>query len=649
MKSKVIILESPSKAKTISSYFNNEILVLCSKGHIRDLSLKGKDRLGVNIQEDFQPDYQIIPQKVKLVQELIQKTKGKKVFLATDSDREGEAIAWHLSQVLKLNKNDKNRIVFNEITKNVVIEAFKKPRIIKESLVSSQETRRILDRIIGFKLSGFVQKIKSKSAGRVQSVALKLIVDLEEERKNFLPEEYNLIQAIFENFKASLVIKPKNHKIKELEAQEIFSKIKKEPLCLNEIQTNEVTNHSPKPFITSTLQQEAFRLLSMNSKQTMMNAQKLYEGIEIEGELTGLITYMRTDSYRLSNLFIQKAQEFIQKKYGKEYVKIYPNHKNNNSQDAHEAIRPTDIEQIPEKLKKYLNKYEWSLYNIIYQRTIASLMSNAIIQKTQYFFAVKEYIFIAEGNQITFDGYYKSLNHNFKNICLPLLELKKSYIPQKIEIIKKTTTPPSRFTEASLIKELERLKIGRPSTYSKIIETLKNRFYVSIEDKKFICTETGKTTIKLLDKFFHSIINTHYTAQIEQQLDDIYNGKIDKITLLRDFYNQFEQLLSLANQNTEKISPTIVEKKCYLCDSFLVIRKSRYGEFLGCSNFPQCKNIIPLKEKKEKPLATEQKCYLCDSFLVMRKGRYGEFLGCSNFPQCKNIIPLKEKNTKEKN
>ncbi|MDV3198364.1 MAG: type I DNA topoisomerase [Vigna little leaf phytoplasma] len=643
MKSKVIILESPAKAKTISSYFDNQILVLCSKGHIRDLSLKGKDRLGIDIQNNFKPYYQIIPEKAYLVKELIKKTKGKEILLATDLDREGEAIAWHLAQILELPTNDKNRIVFNEISKDVVLKAFNNPRKINQFLVDSQETRRIVDRIIGFKLSSLVRKINAKSAGRVQSVALKLIVDLEEERKKFVPEEYCLIIAFFIDFKASLVILPKNYKMKELEAKEILSQIDNEPLILTEIKTTNVINKPPKPFITASLQQEAFRHCSMSAKQTMINAQQLYEGINIDGKLMGLITYMRTDSLRLSPEFVKKTQVFIEQIYGKEYIQPYKNHTNDNNQDAHEAIRPTNFQNTPEKLKKYLNKYEWSLYNLIYQRYLASLMSSAIIQKTQYFFSVKNYKFVSEGNRIIFEGYYKSLSSIFKQNFLPSLELYNSYIPQKIEIVKKMTMPPARYTEASLIKKLESLKIGRPSTYSQIIEILKKRHYIYIEEKKMICTEIGKDTSQLLEKFFHLIINVKYTAQLEQQLDDICHGNINKITLLKNFYDKFKELFDIAKTNIKKVSAKIINQKCSLCNAFLVIRQSRYGEFLGCSNFPKCKYIKNDKKQSLSPMITNQNCSLCNAWLVIRKSRYGEFLGCSNFPKCKYISNLKKK------
>ncbi|MGE9276435.1 MAG: type I DNA topoisomerase [Candidatus Phytoplasma pruni] len=645
MKTQVIIVESPSKAKTLNSYFDNKILILSSKGHIRDLSLKGKNRLGIHIEKDFLPDYKIIPTQEKLVKDLIRLTKGKKVLLATDPDREGEAIAWHLAQVLNLKMTDKNRIFFTEITKDVVLEAFNKPSAINQSLVDSQETRRMLDRIMGFKLSRLVKRIKSQSAGRVQSVALKLIAELEQEREKFIPEEYNLIKALFENFEASLVVKPKDKKIKSEEAAQIVEQIKDQYFLLKEIVEKKVVNKSPKPFITASLQQEAFRHLSMNAKQTMINTQKLYEGIEIEGKPVGLITYMRTDSYRLSMSFMKEVKIFIKEKYGPEYLGTYQQLSQDNIQEAHEAIRITDIKKTPESLTQYLNKYQLSLYKMIYERTLTSLMANAVFNKTQLLFHVKDYVFKTEGLTVLFAGFYQGLDTNtFKNDFLPDLEVNKTYLPQEITTLQKFTTPPARFNEASLIKTLEQLKIGRPSTYSTIIETLKKRFYVTVEEKRFFCTEQGFLTKNLLDQYFNFLINIDYTAQMEENLDKIASGQLDKIAFLKNFYHLFQELYSIADQKIVASKPVFTEEKCSVCGELLFKRRGQYGEFLGCSAFPKCKNIIPSKEKtpSSPPVLTKHKCDSCGAFLAKRKGRYGEFLGCSNFPKCKKNVSLKD-------
>lgn len=603
MKKEVIILESPAKAKTINNYLGDDILVLHSKGHIRDLSLKGVERLGIDIKNNFKPDYIIIDKQKQIVKELIQKTKNKKVFLATDPDREGEAIAWHLSQVLQLDEKDKNRILFNEINKDVVQKAFKSPCSINKKLVESQETRRMLDRIIGFKLSRIIRKIKSRSAGRVQSVALKLIVELEEQHNKFVPEEYNLIKAHFEHFQSNLIIKPENHKIKEKESLEIFNKIKDKNFLLKNIKNTKIKKTPPKPFITSTLQQYTFQHLSISAKNTMITAQKLYEGIDINNERVGLITYMRTDSVRISSDFEKKIKYFIQNQYGSEYVghiQKTKNIKNKNISDAHEAIRVTDINKTPESLKQYLNKYELVLYSIIYERTLSCFMSEAIINKTQLFFEVDKYLFLTETNEMIFEGYYKISKNPFNKIMLPPLEINKEYKPKEIQIIKKMTNPPSRYTEASLIKELENLKIGRPSTYASIIEILKKRYYIVVEEKKMVCTELGILTKNTLDQFFSSIINVEYTAKMEQKLDEISLGKINKLDLLQNFYKKFQELCEIAQQKIEKPKPIITEEKCELCGSFLVQRKGKYGDFLGCSAFPKCKKIINLKKSKSK-------------------------------------------------
>ncbi|MDV3148889.1 MAG: type I DNA topoisomerase [Pigeon pea little leaf phytoplasma] len=492
MKSQVIIVESPSKAKTISSFFGNKILVLSSKGHIRNLSLKGKDNLGIDIDNNFKPDYCIIKDKESIVQDLISKTKDKDVFIATDFDREGEAIAWHLAQVLKLNPLDKNRIFFSEINKNVVIKAFNNPVLINKRLVESQETRLILDKIIGFKLSSLVRRIRSKSAGRVQSVALKLIAEREKEHNEFVPEEYFLIKAIFENFTANLIMNPKKSKIKLEESNQIINQLKDKQFYLQDVIKTQILSKPPKPFITATLQQEAFKYLGMNSRKTMIVAQKLYEGVKINREITGLITYMRTDSYYISKEFLGEARRFISEKFGSSYVNNIVSNFSENNTEAHEAIRITDIKRTPQEIKNYLNKDELSLYTLIYQKTISSLMNAAIIDKTQFIFKIEKYLFQAEGYQIIFDGYFKTATYSrFKEILLPDYEKQKYYLPQKVIAKSQMTLPPPRYNEASLIKNLENLKIGRPSTYSHIIETLKSRYYVEIKDKKMICTQRG--------------------------------------------------------------------------------------------------------------------------------------------------------------
>ncbi|WP_334330790.1 type I DNA topoisomerase [Candidatus Phytoplasma prunorum] len=643
---KLIIVESPSKAKTIYNFLNKEFLVLSSKGHVRNLSLTGKDGLGIDIENNFKPNYKIINDKKKIVQELIQSSKGKEVFLATDPDREGESIAWHLSEILNLNPKSKNRIIFREMTQNFIINSVKNPQKIDIMLVSSQETRRILDRIIGFKLSKIVKRLHSKSAGRVQSVALKLIVDLENKINNFIPEEYYLIKVVFENFQADLLIDG-SKKIKKEETHEILKKIKSKPFIVKNIEKKNVNKKPPISFITSTLQQTAFNEFNMNSSRTMIIAQRLYEGeINIDGERTGLITYMRTDSNRISLSFIETVQKFIKYHYGENYLGFYQQKKNVNSQDAHEAIRPTNINKTPESLKKYLKADEYRLYSLIYYRTLSSLMKSAIFENTKVFFQSVDYIFILEGLVRKFDGYQKVLNIDNKDKILPNFSLKEVYYPKEFINKQFFTTPPKRFSEATLIKTLEKLNIGRPSTYSQIIKTLKDRFYVILEDKRFVPNEQGILTKNILENFFSDIINVEYTSQMEKKLDQIAIGKINPKTMLENFYHYFKNLYDIADKKVIKIVPKITDKKCSLCNKFLLIKKGCYGEFLGCSGFPKCKYLTSFLEYEHHNNINDSKCSLCNKFLLIKKGRYGEFLGCSGFPKCKNIVKLKKHDKK---
>ncbi|AOF54814.1 DNA topoisomerase I [Maize bushy stunt phytoplasma] len=646
MKSKVIIVESPAKTKTLNRFLNDEFLILSSKGHIRDLSLKGKDRMGIDIEKGFIPKYSIIKEKDNIVETLIQKTKGKEVLLATDPDREGEAIAWHLSQILNLDPQKTNRIVFREITKEAVLKALQQPRKIDELLVFSQETRRMLDRIIGFKLSRLVRRLKSQSAGRVQSVALKLIVDLEEKIKAFVAEEYYIIIAFFKDFQAEYQ-NPYKGKTKAKEAFKIVQQITDKPFLVKELKQKKAKQSPKPPFITSTLQQEAINSLNMTSNQVMRIAQKLYEGVDILGESIGLITYMRTDSQRLADSFVKDAQKLIKTQYGKEYLGTYKTNKKAQSQDAHEAIRPTDLSKTPESLAPHLDKYENKLYKLIYQRTLASLMTPAIFQKTQVFFEVANHLFLTEGLIKIFDGYQKILQDGTKDKIIPSFKLNETYLPQEIQNLQKFTNPPARFSESTLIKTLEKLNIGRPSTYSQIIFTLKKRIYVDLVEKRFVPTEQGILTSKNLELFFKQIIDVKYTAKMEENLDKISSGLVNNKELLQEFYDAFKQLYQIADQKLEKPKDIETDQKCNLCNAPLLIKKGRYGNFLGCSRFPECKNIVSLKEKSSSvetnpSMQTDQKCNLCNAPLLIKKGRYGNFLGCSRFPECKNIVKIKK-------
>lgn len=591
MNKKLIIVESPSKSKTIASYVGNDVLVLSSKGHVRDLATSGIDGLGLDIENDFLPIYKIIPAKASLVKDLISKSKNRDVLIATDPDREGEAIGWHLAEILKLDPKANNRIVFREITKPAILEALNHPRPIDQHLVFSQEARRVLDRIIGFKLSKLLQnKIKSKSAGRVQSVALKLIVDLEKEIEAFIPETYYEIVASFHHMKADYIIPQKKRLSKDDAA--LIVKESQNPFIVTDIQVKE-SKRSPNPaFITSTLQQDAISNLSMSASRTMMVAQALYEGKEIKGELIGLITYMRTDSTRLSEPFIHQAHHYIENTYGKTYLGKYYVTTKKNAQDAHEGVRPTSIDRTPESIEQYLSRDEYRLYKRIYQRAIASLMAPAIFDMTKISLESHTHSYIAEGSVERFDGHLKAYSEaKNKDKHLPHLVLNQELQAKEVISIEKVTTPKSRFSEATLIKEMEALGIGRPSTYAQIIQTLKSRDYVNLVEKRFKPTDQGKLTTEQLDLFFSKVIDIEYTSRMETVLDEIAEGKQSGLHLVSRFYHSFVPLVEIAQKEMKKIGPKMTNEICPKCGKPLVVRTSKYGEFIACSGFPKCKYV----------------------------------------------------------
>lgn len=635
----LVIVESPSKVKTIEKYLGNSYKVVSSKGHIRDLATSGKFGLGVDVDNDFTPNYISIKGKSKIIKELKKEAlDSDKVYLATDPDREGEAISWHLYDTLELNESEYDRVVFNEITKDVILDAFNHPRKIDNSLVKSQETRRILDRIIGFRLSKLMQsKTGGKSAGRVQSVALKLIVDREREIEAFKAEEYWTIDAIFDNFKSTLFkYKNKNIEVKiENEANDIISKLNKS-FNIDSITETSKDKLSKYPFKTSTLQQAASTKLNFGSSKTMKIAQKLYEGININGEYIGLITYMRTDAVRMSSVFTNEAFKYIKDNYGKEYVGYIKKIKeDSNSQDAHEAIRPTSVFRTPESIKECLTPDEYKVYSLIYYRALASLMANAKTLSTTIILENNEYLFKTTGSVLTFDGYLKvySKYEDNEDVILPDLSKNsiKIIISNDIEKEQHFTKPLPRYTEASLIKEMEHLGIGRPSTYAKTMETLKDRAYVSIKEKKFFPTEIGIETTDKLQEGFSNIINVEYTANMENDLDKIALNEINNIKVLKDFYSLFEPMVEDAFTKMEKIAPKETGENCPNCNSPLVIRKGRFGEFTACSNYPTCKYI-----KKDKQEIVEiTNCPKCDGKIVLKKTRRGkDFYGCNNYPKC---------------
>lgn len=641
MSKKLVIVESPHKSKTIEKYLGKDFKVVSSVGHIRDLSTSGKYGFGVDIDNNFKPDYKIIKGKAKLVKELKKDIKDADfVYLATDPDREGEAISWHLYDTLGLKEENYDRIVFNEITKKAVLDSFNKARKIDDNLVKSQETRRILDRIIGFRLSKLMQsKTGGKSAGRVQSVALKLIVDREREIEAFIPEEYFEIEAKFNDFDAKL--DTYNHKKieikKESEAKEILSKLSN-AFKIESIDKKEKAKKSKFPFTTSTLEQEASTKLGFTSKKTMMIAQKLYEGINLKDGAEGLISYMRTDSVRLSDEFIKDTYGYIKDNYGSEYVGyVKKSNKTENVQDAHEAIRPTNINNNPEKIKEYLTNDEYKLYSLIYYRALAFLMKDAKVEATTVILDNNNYQFKVNGQILIFDGYLKvySKYEDSEDKVLPDFSNYKSnvLVANTIEYTSHTTKPPARYTESKLIKEMEELGIGRPSTYAKTIDTIEERGYVKVIDKKFIPTEVGIETTDKLQEFFKDIINVEYTKNMEDDLDKIAEGNMEWNKLLSIFYQEFEPKVEVAFKNMEKKAPEETGELCPNCGSPLVIKQSKYGKFTACSNYPTCKYIKSNKEEKEvKEIIS---CPKCDGKILEKKTKRGKiFYGCSNYPKC---------------
>lgn len=638
----IIIVESPAKCKTISKYLGKDYTVVSSKGHIRDLATSGKYGLGIDIENDFKPSYEIIKGKkkdVKYLKDLIE--KADHIYLATDPDREGETISWHLYDELKVPDEKYDRIVFNEITKDVVLKALKNPRRIDMNLVHSGEARRFLDRIIGFRLSKVMQsKTAGKSAGRVQSVALKLIVDREREILAFIPKEYWTIEADFKDFKANLeTYKEKTIEIpNEEEADKILDSLTN-TFTIKKVEEKEKKRSAKEVFKTSTLQQACSNKLGFAASKTMKIAQKLYEGIELDDGFHGLITYMRTDSVRLSDEFTSASFAYINSKFGKDYVGyVKKGKKTENVQDAHEGIRPTNINYEPDKIKKYLAPDEYKLYRIIYYRALASLMADAKFNSTTVLLDNNDYGFKATGSVLTFDGYLKVYGdyEDQEDTILPDFKNYKAGIILSDTITKTQhfTKPPARFTESSLIKELESLGIGRPSTYATIISTIKDRGYVTLEDKKFVPTEVGFETTDKLQEFFSSIVNVKYTANMEKDLDEIAEGNEDYKKMLKEFYDNFAPLVDNAFKNMEKKKPEETGEKCPECGSPLVIRKGKYGQFTACSNYPTCKYIKKENKQTEKEIIC--KCPKCEGNIIVRKTKKGkEFYGCDNFPKCK--------------
>ena len=655
---KLLIVESPAKCKTIANYLGDEYIVESSIGHVRDLTIKGKGGFGVDINNNFQPDYSILKDKTQVVEKLRSVASlADHVYLATDPDREGEAISWHLSQVLEQPESKVSRIVFNEITKSAILKAIKNDRDIDMNLVHSQESRRILDRIIGFRLSSLLQqKIGSKSAGRVQSVALKLVVEREKEIQAFDKAEYWDVAAILKkqvgNNEYQLKAKfygTKDEKMvlpNEEKTNEVIQTLKEDDYKVIAINKKERNRTSRPPFITSTLQQDAGAKFNYNAKRVMAVAQRLYEGIELGKERVGLITYMRTDSVRLSDEFVSSAKDYIIEKYGEKYYKgIKKQQKGKNIQDAHEAIRPTDISRTPESVKKYLAAEEYKIYSLIYNRTIASLMSDSLLEDTKVDIENQGYIFNLSGEVTLFDGFRviyeeSSLTDEEEDIDR-LPELAVGEVLEFSELTKeqKFTSPPHRYTEARLIRKMEELGIGRPSTYALTMETLRARAYVTMDKRAFVPTQQGILTTEQLDLFFNTVINVKYTAEMESTLDKIAVGKAIWYDELGKFYADFAPLIENARDNMVKIYPKITDEFCPDCGLPLFIRRGPFGEFTACSGYPHCKYIK--KTPKKEPVKLGIPCPVCgEGEVVERTSARGRskgalFYACSLFPKCK--------------
>ncbi len=647
--SDLVIVESPAKAKTIKKYLGGNYEVIASMGHVRDLP---KARLSVDIKKKFAPKYEIIKGKEKLVEELKELAeKSDKIYLATDPDREGEAISWHLAYILGLPLDDNNRVEFNEITKNGVTNGMAHPRSINIDLVNAQQARRILDRLVGYKLSPFIsQKIRrGLSAGRVQSVAVRIIVDREEEIRKFKPEEYWTIDAKFipkgsrKSFSASLYSDAKG-KIK-IENQEQAEKIEQD-LADAEYMITKVKHGTRRktpapPFITSTLQQEASRKLGFQSRRTMKVAQELYEGVDIEGMgATGLITYMRTDSLRISDVAKEEAAQYILNRFGEKFLPAKPRvfKTKSNAQDGHEAIRPSMPSLSPEDVKASLTSDQFKLYNLIWNRFMASQMSDCIQKTTQAEISAKEYIFKASGYYVDFEGfttlYVESKDtEEEKSTQLPPLE---KDMPVKCKELKKNqhfTQPPARYTEASLIKALEEYGIGRPSTYAATITTITSREYVKREAKTLYPTELGEVMTNLLKERFPKIVNYKFTAQMEENLDEVEHGQEEWVELLDEFYSDFDKTLKKAKEEMEGVKLQLKEDQtdiiCDKCGRQMVVKVGRYGKFIACPGYPECKNVLKFVEK------TGVKCPKCNGDVIVKHTKKKRvFYGCSNYPEC---------------
>ncbi|GAA7001363.1 type I DNA topoisomerase [Helicobacter pylori] len=646
----LIIVESPAKAKTIKNFLDKNYEVIASKGHVRDLS---KFALGIKIDETgFTPNYVVDKDHKELVKQIIELSKkASTTYIATDEDREGEAIGYHVACLIGGKLESYPRIVFHEITQNAILNALKTPRQIDMSKVNAQQARRFLDRIVGFKLSSLISSkiTKGLSAGRVQSAALKLVIDKEREIKAFKPLTYFTLDAYFEPHLEAQLISYKGNKLKAQElidgkkAQEIKNELEKESYTISSIIKKSKKSPTPPPFMTSTLQQSASSLLGFSPTKTMSIAQKLYEGVTTPQGVMGVITYMRTDSLNIAKEALEEARNKILKDYGKDYLppkaKVYSS-KNKNAQEAHEAIRPTSIVLEPNALKDYLKPEELKLYTLIYKRFLASQMQDALFESQSVVVACEKGEFKASGRKLLFDGYYKILGNDDKDKLLPNLKENDPIKLEKLESNAHVTEPPARYSEASLIKVLESLGIGRPSTYAPTISLLQNRDYIKVEKKQISALESAFKVIEILEKHFEEIVDSKFSASLEEELDNIAQNKADYQQVLKDFYYPFMDKIEAGKKNI--ISQKVHEKtgqSCPKCGGELVKKNSRYGEFIACNNYPKCKYVKQTENANNG--AKQESCEKCGGEMVQKFSRNGAFLACNNYPECKNTKSLK--------
>ncbi|MCQ2834461.1 type I DNA topoisomerase [Helicobacter pylori] len=646
----LIIVESPAKAKTIKNFLDKNYEVIASKGHVRDLS---KFALGIKIDETgFTPNYVVDKDHKELVKQIIELSKkASTTYIATDEDREGEAIGYHVACLIGGKLESYPRIVFHEITQNAILNALKTPRQIDMSKVNAQQARRFLDRIVGFKLSSLISSkiTKGLSAGRVQSAALKLVIDREREIKAFKPLTYFTLDAYFESHLEAQLISYKGNKLKAQElidkkkAQEIKNELEKESYTISSIIKKSKKSPTPPPFMTSTLQQSASSLLGFSPTKTMSIAQKLYEGVATPQGVMGVITYMRTDSLNIAKEALEEARNKILKDYGKDYLppkaKVYSS-KNKNAQEAHEAIRPTSIVLEPNALKDYLKPEELKLYTLIYKRFLASQMQDALFESQSVVVACEKGEFKASGRKLLFDGYYKILGNDDKDKLLPNLKENDPIKLEKLESNAHVTEPPARYSEASLIKVLESLGIGRPSTYAPTISLLQNRDYIKVEKKQISALESAFKVIEILEKHFEEIVDSKFSASLEEELDNIAQNKADYQQVLKDFYYPFMDKIEAGKKNI--ISQKVHEKtgeSCPKCGGELVKKNSRYGEFIACNNYPKCKYVKQTENANDG--SNQELCEKCGGEMVQKFSRNGAFLACNNYPECKNTKSLK--------